>query len=259
MTNHYPNEQDAEMKAKARKPKSKYVAQEGGDHYQAEYQHWDWVRDVGLGYLAGCATKYVSRWWKKNGLQDLLKARTYVEKMIVSGDTSVKYPKKVDEINYRFVTANKLPTLETEFCCAMVFWEGPGQLEYNLEVLDRLIDLAKRAKGQGQAPAAATLAATPGDVATAPADGRFLASKGQAVGHHQQAANVARHEQAIRSFGPCPCGCGEPRSKNKRYASEECAGRMSARGMEHPFGYDDWHEGGFSTVNITKTDEGYNG
>jgi hypothetical protein len=114
---------------------ARYVAQEGGDHYQAEYQHWDWVGDVGLGYLAGCATKYVSRWWKKNGLQDLLKARTYVEKMIVSGDTTVEYPDNIDEINERFYTANKLPELEAEFCRAMVFWEGLGQLEYLLSMV----------------------------------------------------------------------------------------------------------------------------
>lgn len=55
--------------------------QEGGDHYQgSEYQHWDWVTDAELPYLIGNATKYVSRWRKKNGVQDLKKALHYIDK-----------------------------------------------------------------------------------------------------------------------------------------------------------------------------------
>ena len=30
----------------------------GGDHYQAELQHWDFIELNGLGYLEACATKY---------------------------------------------------------------------------------------------------------------------------------------------------------------------------------------------------------
>jgi len=55
--------------------------QVGGDHYQKkEYQHWDWVCDINLHYLLGCATKYVARWRDKNGVQDLEKAVHYLEK-----------------------------------------------------------------------------------------------------------------------------------------------------------------------------------
>lgn len=63
-----------------------YVAQEGGDHYQVKYQHWDWVLEAEIGYLAGNASKYISRWRKKNGIQDLSKALTYIDKMIVTRD-----------------------------------------------------------------------------------------------------------------------------------------------------------------------------
>lgn len=52
----------------------------GGDHYKAEYQHWNWVDDIGLHYYLGNATKYVTRWQKKNGAQDLRKALHYVSK-----------------------------------------------------------------------------------------------------------------------------------------------------------------------------------
>ena len=56
--------------------------QVGGDHYRSRYQHWDFVEEGGLGYLEGCATKYVSRWRQKNGVQDLEKAEHYVQKLV---------------------------------------------------------------------------------------------------------------------------------------------------------------------------------
>lgn len=52
----------------------------GGDHYRSEYQHWDFVYDADLNYLLACATKYISRWRKKNGLEDLRKALHYITK-----------------------------------------------------------------------------------------------------------------------------------------------------------------------------------
>jgi len=53
----------------------------GGDHYRCKYQHWDFATKNHLDYLQGCATKYVSRWRKKNGIQDLKKSLHYVEKL----------------------------------------------------------------------------------------------------------------------------------------------------------------------------------
>lgn len=145
--------------------KSTYVAQEGGEHYQAEYQHWDWVIDAGLGYLEGCATKYVSRWWKKNGLQDLLKAKTYVQKMIVNYDAvyalSIEPPHNIDELNARFKKANNLPDLEYQFCCLMSDWQSTQQLEFAMQLLDSLITTAQRAQEAGLPLAAPTPTPTP--------------------------------------------------------------------------------------------------
>lgn len=62
-----------------------YVAQVGGTHYQSEIQHWDLVVDNGIGYLEGCASKYVTRARKKTGREDLLKAITYIDKIIAKG------------------------------------------------------------------------------------------------------------------------------------------------------------------------------
>ena len=57
--------------------------QVGGTHYKTKFQHWDFdIKVLGGRYLEGCATKYISRWRKKNGLEDLKKSVHYVQKMI---------------------------------------------------------------------------------------------------------------------------------------------------------------------------------
>lgn len=62
------------------------VAQVGGDHYSSAtgVQHWDYVEAMGLGYLEGCATKYLCRGDKKHHspLTDYRKARSYVQKLL---------------------------------------------------------------------------------------------------------------------------------------------------------------------------------
>lgn len=78
----------------------RYVAQEGGDHYQVDYQHWDWVTDIHMGYLPGNATKYVSRWRKKNGVADLRKAMTYLDKMILIKEADSEYVFNDPNIGY---------------------------------------------------------------------------------------------------------------------------------------------------------------
>lgn len=65
----------------------------GGEHYKSAYQHWDWATEHGLSYLAGCATKYLVRWRKKNGVEDLDKAAHYVEKLVETAELHmVEYP-----------------------------------------------------------------------------------------------------------------------------------------------------------------------
>jgi hypothetical protein len=55
--------------------------QHGGTHYKKlDYEHWDWVCDIGLPYLLGCATKYTARWRDKGGALDLDKAVHYLQK-----------------------------------------------------------------------------------------------------------------------------------------------------------------------------------
>ena len=53
----------------------------GGDHYKVQYQHWDFIRDVGFDYMEAQVAKYITRWRRKNGVQDLEKALHFAEKM----------------------------------------------------------------------------------------------------------------------------------------------------------------------------------
>lgn len=52
----------------------------GGLHYKTTIEHWDYVIANDLNYFEGQITKYVTRCRKKNGLEDLQKAKHFLEK-----------------------------------------------------------------------------------------------------------------------------------------------------------------------------------
>jgi hypothetical protein len=55
----------------------------GGDHYKEKsIQPWDFIAANQLGYFEGNIVKYVSRWKDKGGINDLKKARHYLDKLI---------------------------------------------------------------------------------------------------------------------------------------------------------------------------------
>ena len=61
-------------------PNSRQV---GGDHYKGKtVQPWDFIAANGLGFFEGNVVKYVTRWKDKGGVQDLHKARHYLDKLI---------------------------------------------------------------------------------------------------------------------------------------------------------------------------------
>lgn len=56
-------------------------------NHPAHYTHgkievWDFIIDQNMNYLEGNICKYLCRYKKKNGLEDLLKAKAYLEKLI---------------------------------------------------------------------------------------------------------------------------------------------------------------------------------
>ena len=57
--------------------------QEGGNHYKTlAIQPWDYIVQNNLGFLEGNVIKYVTRWKDKEGVQDLQKARHFLDKLI---------------------------------------------------------------------------------------------------------------------------------------------------------------------------------
>lgn len=57
--------------------------QHGGTHYKKKaIEPWDYIVANDIGFLAGNAIKYLTRYSDKNGVEDLKKARHYIDKLI---------------------------------------------------------------------------------------------------------------------------------------------------------------------------------
>ena len=55
----------------------------GGSHYKDRgIQPWDYIVSNGMTYLQGNAIKYLSRYKSKGGVEDLEKAKHYIDKII---------------------------------------------------------------------------------------------------------------------------------------------------------------------------------
>lgn len=110
----------------------------GGDHYKtgASFQHWDWVNEIKLPYLAGVASKYVARWRRKGSPEDdLLKAVHYLEKCL---EVRLSVPPAVTRMTsfWRFVIENALMTEDAMVC----FWIMEGEWETARQATQALLD-----------------------------------------------------------------------------------------------------------------------
>lgn len=57
--------------------------QEGGDHYKNKpIQPVEYCMANGIGFMEGCVIKYATRWRDKGGVQDLKKARHFLDMLI---------------------------------------------------------------------------------------------------------------------------------------------------------------------------------
>jgi len=182
----------------------------GGDHYRSSYQHWTWVTDLNIHYLMGCATKYILRWRKKNGVEDLQKSIHYIEKWIeedLPGDFRLCCAKP--NATHDFLEINKVGEEERviirEIIILMHTTDPTVWFERVKPKLDALLANAQKAI-QGQAMPAATLAPTKG-ATLAPA--LPCGGAGGTVGQGNGARATAQSQ---------PSGLS---------------------GMEHPFGYDE--------------------
>jgi hypothetical protein len=62
---------------------SELKTQVGGSHYtKMTIQPIEYIHANGIPYMEGNAIKYLSRWRSKNGIEDLRKARHYIDLLI---------------------------------------------------------------------------------------------------------------------------------------------------------------------------------
>jgi hypothetical protein len=60
--------------------------QVGGDHYaKLKIQPVDYILENNIGFCEGCVIKYVTRWKDKGGIEDLKKARHFLDILIERG------------------------------------------------------------------------------------------------------------------------------------------------------------------------------
>lgn len=122
--------------------------QVGGDHYKGEYQHWDLALTVSYSYLEGCATKYVTRWRKKDGVEDLRKALHCLNKLQEDGGSplhrKLSMGEALGEIK-RFGKANVLGGMERQFCWLLATWTERASLYEARDILLKLLDEAEAA------------------------------------------------------------------------------------------------------------------
>jgi len=117
----------------------------GGMHYRSDYQHWDYVREGLDGrYLEGCVTKYVYRWRKKNGLEDLRKAMHYLSKLMEAYSKRTLSPLGKSEFRHRsarmFVAANDLKGYEEVIVMNLAEWSDKSVLLKTQQALLELIE-----------------------------------------------------------------------------------------------------------------------
>ena len=74
------------------KPNKKALdIQEGGTHYKdMKIQPIEFILANNLGFVEGCVVKYVSRYKNKNGIEDLKKAKHFLDILIENYDTTTK-------------------------------------------------------------------------------------------------------------------------------------------------------------------------
>ena len=73
---------DADGDAPADSPLSKQI---GGDHYKAKgIQPVEYCMANNIGFMEGSVIKYVTRWKDKGGVQDLEKARHFLDMLIAA-------------------------------------------------------------------------------------------------------------------------------------------------------------------------------
>jgi hypothetical protein len=117
--------------------------QVGGQHYATEYQHWDMVADAGMNYFEGQITKYLSRWRKKNGLEDLRKSLHYAEKLYkLYQEDRMKIPvcQRLMHPVSRFICQYDFTTMEKDVFKMLVMYNSLMHFALIKELLANMVE-----------------------------------------------------------------------------------------------------------------------
>ena len=124
--------------------------QVGGRHYKtgAIMEHWDLIERFGIGYLEGCATKYIARWrLKERPLEDLEKALHYVEKLIEMREEHDRLPRGIVPEPQLLVFFSSLPSdatdLDRQALTKILRWEVLNDLYEARSCVRRIISRLK--------------------------------------------------------------------------------------------------------------------
>lgn len=128
--------------------------QVAGTHYRTTFQHWDLVLKLELGYFEGQVTKYVTRYRKKNGLQDAEKALHFLEKYMESVNGGVytrRQPVTSDRLRTlrEYAEANQLLPAERNIIEFMCNWQAPRDLRDCRALLLKLVAALRPADEAG--------------------------------------------------------------------------------------------------------------
>ena len=127
------------------------AVQVGGDHYKkSEWQPWDLISTHGIAFLEGSVIKYITRWRRKNGLQDLEKAQHFLLKIeechqdgyVPSGGAG---PRILND----YFTANDISDFREKIVIGIMAgsWR-PAQLNHAALLIDSLIETARDGEAQ---------------------------------------------------------------------------------------------------------------
>lgn len=135
------------------------VAQVGGSHYGTKYGHWDYCKDAETPYLEGHATKYLVRWEKKGGIQDLEKSLSFVEKIMVGNENTNcdRGANQYEDLLNRMLDENDVGDFERTAITSILHWQSYEDLQLVHESLKQFIKWKKEAaEHQAEASSAYT-------------------------------------------------------------------------------------------------------
>lgn len=125
--------------------------QVGGDHYQSDYQHWDWSEEIDLDPLLYAATKYLTRWRNKNGVADIEKAIHYVDKRMENAGRLAGRRARINLEHIRtetgvFLNDNpQIPPSEHMIFIQLAVWQSRKQLATARNMLENLLQQEREA------------------------------------------------------------------------------------------------------------------